>query len=62
MQIQVPLYDYSHVQIELHYEIKLLFTSIPPAKTMFHPINQLIATIYLYQLLLIHLSKHFFVF
>lgn len=62
MQIQVPLWDYSGGQIELHYGIKLLFTSTPPAKTVFDLTNQLIATIYLLQSLLIHLLKHFLYF
>lgn len=62
MQIQVPLWDYSGGQIELHYGIKLLFTSTPPAKTVFDLTNQLIATIYLLQSLLIHFLKHFLYF
>lgn len=46
---QGPLCDYSGEQIELHYGIKLLFTSTPPAKTLFDMTNRLIAAIYRHQ-------------
>lgn len=49
MHIQVPLFDWSGEQIELHYKIKLLSTSTSPAKAVFDLSNQLIATIYLHR-------------